>query len=291
MTIRNAFEQYVKSLSSVYEKAEAESITRLLFEERAGLDSAAIITLGNETMSEAKANDLAWKLIRLMKGEPVQYVLGYCYWFGLKLKVNKHVLIPRPETEELVEWVIQEEGKNSSQKHRDIEKKNILDIGTGSGCIAIALKKNLRDTDVTAVDISEDALTVARGNAADSGVSVNFITGDIINPHFSDGDSSFDIIVSNPPYIMESEKSTLHTNVIGYEPKEALFAPDEDPLIYYKAIIRFANRHLMNGGRLYFEINPVFAEQLILLLTAGQFNHAEVKSDLSGKPRMLMAIR
>lgn len=291
MTIRNAFEQYVKSLSSVYDKSEAESIARLVFYERAGLNSAAIITRGDETMSEVKANDLAWKLIRLMKGEPVQYVLGYCYWFGLKLKVNKHVLIPRPETEELVEWVIQEEEKDSSQKHSGTDKRRILDIGTGSGCIAIALKKNLQDTDVTAVDISEDALTVARGNAAENGASVNFILGDIVNPHFSDEDSLFDMIVSNPPYIPESEKSTLHTNVIGYEPKEALFAPDEDPLIYYKAIIHFATRHLINGGRLYFEINPVFAEQLILLLTAGQFNHAEVKSDLSGKPRMLRAIR
>jgi release factor glutamine methyltransferase len=291
MTIRNAFEHYVKSLASIYDKAEAESIARLLFEERIGLDSAAIITRGDETMSEVKANDLAWKLIRLMKGEPVQYVLGYCHWFGLKLKVNKHVLIPRPETEELVEWVIQEEGKKTSQKHRGIEKRRILDIGTGSGCIAIALKKNLQDTDVTAVDISEDALTVAWGNAAECGASVYFIMGDIVNPHFSDGDSSFDIIVSNPPYIPESEKSTLHANVIGYEPNEALFAPDQDPLIYYKAIIHYATRHLINGGRLYFEIHPVFAEQLILLLTTAQFNNVELKCDLSGKPRMVRAIR
>jgi len=279
MTVRNAFEQYVKSLSSVYERGEAEVIARMMFEERAGLRSADIFLRGDESMNEVKANDLAWKLLRLMKGEPTQYVLGFCYFYGMKLRVNKHVLIPRPETEELVEWIINENKSGKGLK--------ILDIGTGSGCIAIALKKNLPQAEVSALDISEDAMKLAKENAELSGASVNFIHGDILDSQLRIAGSRFNIIVSNPPYIIESEKSSLHKNVLDYEPHEALFVSDESPLTFYAAIINFADLHLSEGGVVYFEVNPLFADAIASLLRDKKFSGIQVKQDLSGIKRMV----
>ena len=285
MTIRNAFEQYVKSLSSIYEKKEAESISLLMFEERVGLTKSDLILRGEESMSEVKANDLTWKLLRLMKGEPVQYVLGYCYWFGMKLKVNKHVLIPRPETEELVEWIIKE-----NQTRGDLK---ILDIGAGSGCIAIALKKNIPTSEVFAMDISKDALQVARENAEQNQAEVSFIFDDILYPK-SDHSSSpiqYSLIVSNPPYVPESEKPGLHENVLNFEPAAALFVPNTNPLIFYNAIIEFATRHLAVNGELFFEVNPFYATDVAKQLQSNGFSQSEIRTDLSGKYRMIRASR
>jgi release factor glutamine methyltransferase len=291
MTIRNAFEQYVKSLSAVYDHEEAARIAQWLFEERAGLTGVDIITRGDETLSEVKANDLTWKLLRLMKGEPVQYVLGICDWFGMRLKVNNHVLIPRPETEELVEWILDEERKFPAYKQRESRAIRVLDIGTGSGCIALALKMNLADAEVTALDISEAALEVARDNASEHSLSIHFVKGNILGLQSELAGSVFDLIVSNPPYVTASEKESVQRNVNGYEPHVALFVPDENPLLFYDAIISYASLHLSKEGKLYFEINPVYAEQLILHLTGSGFSQTELRTDLSGKPRMLKASR
>ncbi|MFI5134986.1 MAG: peptide chain release factor N(5)-glutamine methyltransferase [Chitinophagales bacterium] len=279
MTIGNAFEHYVKSLSSIYDKNEAESIAKMMFEERAGLKSNEIILRGDEPMNEVKANDLAWKLLRLMKGEPVQYVLGYSYFYGMKLKVNKHVLIPRPETEELVEWIVNE---NKSRKGL-----RILDIGTGSGCIAIALKKNFSDAEVFAMDISEEALKLAIDNAQMNSAEINFVLRDVLNRQFEIGNSKFDIIVSNPPYVLISEKSSLHKNVIDYEPHEALFVPHDDPLIFYRAIVEFSKSNLEAGGKLFLEINSSKAKAIEKLLSENSFRKVEIRMDLSGNERMI----
>src|SRR6185295_18749933 len=186
MTIGNTFEYYVKSLSSLYEKNEAESITQFVFEEVLNISKSQLIIRTDETITEVKANDLAWKLMRLMKGEPVQYVLGYAHFFGMKLKVNKSVLIPRPETEELVEWIIEENKKKSSLR--------ILDIGTGSGCIAIALKKKMRDAAVYAIEISEDAIRVAEENARQQLVEIEFIKTDILTQVSDIKIQNFDLV-------------------------------------------------------------------------------------------------
>jgi release factor glutamine methyltransferase len=291
MTIKNVFDHYVKSLSSLYEKSEAENISHWVIEDLLRITKAEMLLHGEEAISEVKANDLAWKLMRLMKGEPVQYVVGYTFFYGLKLKVNKSVLIPRPETEELVEWMLEDEKKKFPQKHRGAEKIKILDIGTGSGCIAIALKKNLPFADVYATDISEDALKVARENGTVNSVEINFLHHDILAHDSRLSIHDFDILVSNPPYIPQSDKSSLHKNVVGNEPHLALFAPDSDALIFYKAILQFAQHHLSKNGILYFEINPDKTEEVDTLLSTHGFKNNELRIDLSGKKRMIRTKR
>ena len=287
MTIKNVFDHYVKSLSSLYDGGEATAITNWILEEELGIVRAELSTRGEEQINEVKANDLAWKLMRLMKGEPVQYVLGYTFFHGLKLTVNKSVLIPRPETEELVEWILDDLKKVSPQGHGSTEK--ILDIGTGSGCIAIVLKKTFPEAEVYAMDVSERALNVARENAERNQSGINFYKDDILSPKSEIGNPKFEIIVSNPPYVLPSEKESLHKNVLDFEPHEALFVPEDDPLIFYKAILDFASINLAENGCLYFEVNTLYVQKLAKLLRAKKFQSVEVRNDLSGKERMVKA--
>ncbi|MEO5673375.1 MAG: peptide chain release factor N(5)-glutamine methyltransferase, partial [Chitinophagales bacterium] len=226
MTIKNVYDHYVKSLAFLYEKSEAQRISQWVIEDILGINKTQIFLRSEEKVSELKANNLAWKLMRLMKGEPVQYVTGYAYFYGLKIRVNKSVLIPRPETEELVEWIISEE-KNRNEL-------SVLDIGTGSGCIAIALKKNLPLAKVYGMDISGKALLVAGENAEVNNTEVSFVNEDILHFRSKLARPAFNIIVSNPPYIPQKEQSSLHKNVLSFEPHEALFVPDDDPLLFYK---------------------------------------------------------
>ncbi|HYV93314.1 MAG TPA: peptide chain release factor N(5)-glutamine methyltransferase [Chitinophagales bacterium] len=288
MTIKDVFDHYVQSLSSIYVKSEALAISQWVMEDRLEIKRTEILLHGEEIISEVKANDLAWKLMRLMKGVPVQYVLGYTFFHGMKLKVNKSVLIPRPETEELVEWIISEEKNKSGLK--------ILDIGTGSGCIAIALKKYLSKADVYATDISDDALNLAKENASTNSVEINFLHHDIRthDSRLTTHDSrltthDFDVLVSNPPYIPEGDKPSLHQNVLSYEPSLAMFVPDNDALVFYKAILQFAQHHLNKDGTLYFELNPDKAEEAASLLSTHGFKNPELRIDLSGKKRMIKA--
>jgi len=290
MTIKNVLDHYVKSLSSLYDGGEAVAISQWVVEDRLGISRTEISLRGGEIISEVKANDLAWKLMRLMKREPVQYVLGYAFFHGLKLKVNKSVLIPRPETEELVEWILVDERRNQPQRRRGAEKLKILDIGTGSGCIAIALKKNLQHAEVSAMDISEKALEIARENAKVNEVEVNFFQSDILTSDLRLPTSDFNIIVSNPPYILPSEKNSLHKNVLDHEPHEALFVPENDPLIFYKAILNFAEQSLSTNGGLYFEVNNSFAQQVASMLREKNFFEVEIRKDLSGKERMVKGL-
>lgn len=214
-------------------------------------------------------------LSRLQQHEPIQYILGGTEFYGLSFKVNKHVLIPRPETEELVEWVL------SATTDKDL---SILDIGTGSGSIPIALAKNLAKAQLTGVDISEKALNVAKENAAQNQVKVNFKTYDILNP--GPWAEKFDIIVANPPYIPVEEKSKMQSNVLDYEPQQALFVQDKTPLIFYRKILDFAQTHLHKNGQVYLELNEFLKDDLNKLFNSYLPNKIYFKNDIHQKTRM-----
>jgi release factor glutamine methyltransferase len=214
---------------------------------------------------------------RINQSEPIQYILGETEFYGRKFKVNKNVLIPRPETEELVDLIIKE---NKKQK-----KIKVLDIGTGSGCIAITLAKELPEAEVCALDISKDALKTANENALMNNAKVDFSHADIIqNLKFKL--QNLNIIVSNPPYVRESEKKQMHTNILEHEPFTALFVKDEDPLIFYKSIILFAKQHLVENGKCYFEINEKFGQETIALFAENNFSEIRIIKDLQNKDRI-----
>jgi release factor glutamine methyltransferase len=215
----------------------------------------------------------------LVAGRPIQYITGKAWFMGEAYTVNEHVLIPRPETEELVDWVIE---------YAEIKGKTlrILDIGTGSGCIAIALKKALPEAIVSAIDISTNAIKIAEGNAAALKADIEFITLDILNTAFLPG--QYDVIISNPPYIPINEMKNMELQVTDHEPNIALFVPDEDPLVFYKAIARLAKLHLSSNGQLFFEIHYDQGDAMIQLLDEMHF-HAELRSDLFEKDRMIRA--
>jgi release factor glutamine methyltransferase len=223
-------------------------------------------------------------LTRLQTGEPVQYILGHTEFYGLIFKVNPSVLIPRPETEELVEWVL-----NSKVKNQKSKVTTILDIGTGSGCIAISLKKNLPEAKVSAIDISTDALQTAKQNAELNEVDVNFIHQDILNINPEIEIPNSEIIISNPPYVTLHAKTRMHTNVTDFEPHTALFVPENDPLIFYKAIADFAIENLIPNGLLFFEINENLGKKTVAMLESKGFKNVELRTDMSGRDRMIKA--
>lgn len=287
MTIRHIYDHYVKVLTPLYDKGEAEAITNWVFKERLGITKTGLLLQGNESVSEVKANDLAYKLVRLMKGEPVQYVLGHAFFMGLKFKVNRHVLIPRPETEELVDWIVRE--------HQDKNTFNILDIGTGSGCIAITLKRFLPQCSVQAVDISAEALKVALENASLNETAVDFSQMDILQAGLITPservpvEKRFHIIVSNPPYIPSSESVTMPKNVTDFEPPLALFVDDVSPLQFYRAIAAFGKHALLPGGFVYVELHETMASRAAALFEEYGYQQVIIRKDLQGKERMLKA--
>ncbi|MGB3074805.1 MAG: peptide chain release factor N(5)-glutamine methyltransferase [Chitinophagales bacterium] len=289
MTFRHVFNHFVKSLTPLYDKQEAENITSWIFEEQLGISKTALAIREQETISEVKANDLAYKLVRLLKGEPVQYVLGNTVFYGLKFKVNKKVLIPRPETEELVDWIIKDQTVS--------QPINLIDIGTGSGCIAIALKKNLTHANVLAIDISTEALEVAWENARLNETVVDFFQYNILNASEEEAPETFlqgknfNVIMSNPPYIPQTEISEMHRNVVQFEPHLALFVPDADPLIYYKAIAAFAVGRLLTDGFIYVELHENKADEVTEVFRSHGFQSITIRADMQGKQRMLKAGR
>ncbi|MBX7107689.1 MAG: peptide chain release factor N(5)-glutamine methyltransferase [Chitinophagales bacterium] len=287
MTIRHVFDHYVKSLTRLYDKSEAENITHWIFEERLSLSKAGLLLRENDIISEVKANDLAWKLVRLLKGEPVQYVLGGTSFYGMQLHINKNVLIPRPETEELVDWII----KDNQTKG----PVNILDIGTGSGCMAIALQKQLNQSTVSAIDISGEALAVASDNAQQLEAEILFKQVDFLSlmqdnePEAAWPANRYHIICSNPPYIPESEQQQMPDNVVRFEPHIALFVPDHDPLVFYKAIAAFGAKWLMPEGFIYVEMHENMTDQVSAVFYQHGYQQLQVKTDMQGKRRMLKA--
>ncbi len=282
-TIKDVFERYKQGLDKIYETNEIEAITLLVINEVCNFSKAKIKAFPETELSNQQVERLNNILTKLQTGRPVQYILGKTEFYGLPFNVNPSVLIPRPETEELVEWALESVGS------RQLAVGSLLDIGTGSGCIAISLKKNLPGFKVSAIDISEDALQTARSNAALNNVDIEFIEADILNPksHISHLTSHISIIVSNPPYVTLHDKTQMHTNVTDFEPHTALFVPENDPLVFYKAIADFALKHLSKNGLLFFEINESYGEETVQLLHNKGFNNIELRKDMSGRDRMI----
>jgi release factor glutamine methyltransferase len=270
-------------------EGEAKTIALMLLEKVAGLPAEkALIAAGKDLL--CRRQSLLELAARISKGEPVQYVLGEADFRGMTLKVKPGVLIPRPETEELVNWIVEE---TSSLKP---QASNLLDIGTGSGCIAIALAKKLENAKVEAWDVSEEALQIAQENATRNGVSVKLKKVDVLSNHnLNDnldlGCDSFNVIVSNPPYICEEEKEGMEKNVLEHEPSVALFVPNEDPLLFYRKIGALALQLLGEGGLLFFEINRRFGKEVVALLQEMGYREVELRQDLFGNDRMVKAIK
>lgn len=277
-TVKESFQHFQHLISTTYEADEARSISQMVFKEILGYDTIQLILNENELIPAALFEQLDQIAFLINENQPIQYILGYEEFMGMNFKVNPAVLIPRPETEELVEWIIKD------SKHQN--HLSILDIGTGSGCIAISLKKNLPFATVNAIDISEDALKIASQNAKQNQCDVHFTTIDILTQSLT---SLFDVIVSNPPYVLETEKLQMHRNVLDFEPSTALFVTDSDPLLFYKRIASLAYIHLNVGGCIYFEINESFAEQTLALFSDELWVEKESRKDFRGKDRFVKA--
>lgn len=269
-----------RTLEPLYGNGEARAITDYVLDVCFGLSKADIMCGAVEEMTAEKTAELNKIFGRLTEGEPVQYVLGRAEFSGRWFNVRPGVLIPRPETEELCAWITADSKASGSQK--------VLDIGTGSGCIAITLQLDMPESKVTAWDISADALDVARENAQQLGANVNFVKQDALN---AKPEGEWDVIVSNPPYICEKEKKDMAVNVLEHEPHTALFVPDADPLLFYRAITRLAVQTLSKGGRLYFEINPIYADDTCRMMRAEGMTAVELRSDMYGKQRMAKGIK
>lgn len=270
------YEEFWKPLTAIYEAGEAKAIARLVMEVRFGLSITDVVC--EKTGDDAEMQALQQ---RLLTGEPVQYILGEAEFGGRTFHVEPGVLIPRPETYELCQWIM-EEGRGVKEEER---KTSILDIGTGSGCIACTLAAELPSTQITAWDISDVALRIAAENAKRTNAHISFKKVDILNPQFPILHSQFDIVVSNPPYICNKERATMERNVLEHEPALALFVPDNDPLLFYRAIARYAAKALRPGGTLYFEINPLYVNEMKQMLSEEGFSHTEIRNDQFGKQR------
>ena len=256
-------------LTALYGEREARQIARIVVMELGGL---CLTDLVAEPDKELGIDELDRIIGELTAGRPLQYVLGHTEFYGLDFQVREGVLIPRPETEELVRWIAESPAPDNPA---------VLDVGTGSGCIAVTLARLIPESRITAVDISEKALSIARENARRLDAKVDFRQGDALGELFPGQREQFDLIVSNPPYIPRSEKASIRVNVTGYEPAEALFVEDGDPLIFYRAIARNARRLLRPGGRLYFEIHENFADETLRMLTREGFPDTAVRRDLN----------
>lgn len=276
-----------QELDALYNPNEVSSFFNWLIEHYLHLKPLVMIMNPEYTVTKSEEQPLFEALSQLKLNKPIQYIIGSTEFYGLSFLVNEHTLIPRPETEELVSKVLADHSSRSNDS-----KLTILDIGTGSGCIAVTLAKHLSDAHVTAIDISEDALKIAKQNAILNEVNVSFLKGDILK--FDDvilDQAPFDVIVSNPPYVRNSEKSEIRPNVLDHEPHQALFVNDNDPLVFYRSICEFAVNHLKPKGILYFEINEYLGQDMVELVESYEFQNIELIKDMAGKDRMLKAIR
>lgn len=281
---------FIQELSSLYDEKEIESFFYIILEQfhnKKRIDLAL-----NPEMEMDALQLLRWETVlsELKKEKPIQYILGETEFYGLRFLVNENTLIPRPETEELVEWILE-----ITNYELEITNLKIVDIGTGSGCIAISLAKNLQNAEVSAIDISEKALATANKNAEINGVNVNFINVDILNvTDLSELPSSnfhlptsIDIIVSNPPYVRNLEKAEIKPNVLEFEPHLALFVDDNDALLFYRKVAQLAQKNLSENGKLFFEINQYLGKETVELLENLGFRNVELKKDIYGNDRMI----
>jgi release factor glutamine methyltransferase len=280
MRIKQYRTQFIKELSPFYDAYEAESFFYLILEDKHRLRQIDLAL--NHELNFSENDFTVWNslLNQLKKEVPIQYLLGKTSFYGLDFEVNENVLIPRPETEELVEWIINENSKTDKTK-----KIKILDIGTGSGCIAISLAKNLPNAEVYGIDVSKKAIETAKRNAINNNVDVTFVFLDILETDILA--CNFDIIVSNPPYVRNLEKVEIKKNVLDYEPHLALFVEDNDALIFYRKIATLAKNSLLENGQLFFEINQYLGKEMTDLLEKMDFKNIELKKDIYDNDRMM----
>ncbi|MES2411262.1 MAG: peptide chain release factor N(5)-glutamine methyltransferase [Bacteroidota bacterium] len=286
MLLKDYRETFKKELLPIYDEQEIESFFYIILEKLHRLKRIDLALNPERIMDGSHLKH--WKSIvsDLKIQKPIQYILGETEFYGLHFFVNESTLIPRQETEELVEWIIKEQARAKKQETR----VRILDIGTGSGCIAVSLAKNISDSEVTAIDVSGKALAAAKKNALLNEVEINFIQADILkveNLTFDFRLSTFDLIVSNPPYVRNLEKSEIKPNVLEYEPHLALFVEDTDALLFYRKIAQLAKKNLNPNGKLYFEINQYLGKETVQLLEDLGFRNAELKKDIYGNDRMI----
>ena len=309
MLLKEIKDIFHKELGGLYPKEEIDSFFYSCIEHYLQLERFILAIQPGITLTQEEEQPLFEALTELKTEKPLQYILGTAHFMDLELQVDENVLIPRPETEELVQWILDdfrfqksevrdqkgEEFKLDAERSRSVistplndHSLRVLDIGTGSGCIAIALAKYLPNAKVYALDVSEGALRVAQKNAEANEVDITFLHRNILNPELElESELAFDVIVSNPPYVRELEKEKIQKNVKDFEPDTALFVSDEDPLLFYRAIIDFAEKHISENGMLYFEINQYLAEETKALFNSRNFSEIELRKDMFGNDRML----
>ena len=279
-TSRKLSEQIIDGLRVRYDLPEAQALTRLILEAVCRIELADVVVNKTLHLDAEKEDDIRDIIRRLLNDEPIQHILGFTWFRDRKFKVDRHVLIPRQETEELVELIVKENPEPGLR---------LLDIGTGSGCIAISLSIEMKTPEVHACDVNAETLEVARLNAQTNKADVNYFCTDILQqfPPVRD----LDLIISNPPYVMESEKSGMDRNVLDFEPGEALFVPDDDPLVFYRKITEWSKINLKKGGKLYFEINESLGSEIEDMLRSFQFIDIVITPDINGKERFARACR
>lgn len=310
MTLNEAGIKIIDKIKDIYDPDEAKVLAQLTVSYICHISRTQLLAEKQKQLTLRQEASINLVLDELITGKPLQYILGETEFYGLRLKVTPAVLIPRPETEELVDWVLKEAESGELRRRHEKEERgkggeNILDIGTGSGGIAIALKKHLPIAEVSALDISIEALEIARYNAVLNKTRVNFFLQDILHPasgsvltihnpiltaQYSQPNTQYSIIVSNPPYITHSEKEEMHKNVLEHEPHTALFVPDHDPLLFYRAVAGFAQDHLTESGLLFLEINETLADETVSVLIDKGFKNIELRKDIRGKDRMIKAM-
>jgi len=276
MNITEIRKYIISSISNVYEANEAESISYLIFEDVLKRSKTDIILKGADLVTIDETDKISKIIEELKNNKPIQYILGYADFYDLKFAVNEYTLIPRQETEILVNEII--------KYNKQFKNIKIIDIGTGTGCIAISLAKNI-NANITALDISNEALQIAQNNAKMNNVSLNFLNLNILENNLN-SDFLFDVIVSNPPYVTNTEKQFMHENVLNYEPNSALFVDDSNPLLFYKSILQFAEKNLVTGGQIWFEINEKFGTDILELLKKHNFTNIKIIKDLNEKERI-----
>ncbi|RBQ07730.1 peptide chain release factor N(5)-glutamine methyltransferase [Pedobacter miscanthi] len=281
MNIGALEEHYKLELVPLYDREEAKSLFSLAAEQVLLLSPNKLMMQKDTEISFINEQKLLSILNDLQIGKPIQHILEEAHFYGLVFKVNEHVLIPRPETEELVDWII-----SVCSSQLTAKEFKILDIGTGSGCIPITLKKHLPNAGLSTLDVSSEAIAVAKQNAQRIGAEIDFITADVLTFQSKE---KFDVIVSNPPYIRDLEKKEMHDNVLLHEPHLALFVNDDNPLIFYKAIADFAKTNLKSNGHLFFEINEYLGKETVEMLKDKEFIDIELRKDMQGKDRMIKA--
>ncbi|NTS40503.1 peptide chain release factor N(5)-glutamine methyltransferase [Flavisolibacter sp. BT320] len=297
MKIGEAKQMLQQALEKIYDSSESSNIAQLLLEENTGYSGSEMLLKKDEALLPEKEEKLHQQLQRLLTHEPLHYVLNKAWFYGMELYVDKAVLIPRPETEELVHWIVSDVkasglpvfDKNPLQADATTQLK-ILDIGTGSGCIALALKKEIPKAEVWGCDVSEEALNVARRNGSALHIRVDFQGINFLDASQQASLPTVNIIVSNPPYIPLQDKATMQPNVVDFEPHTALFVPDNDALLFYKAIAAFAKKRLYPNGTIYLEIHEALGAAVVELFQSEGFASVELKKDMQGKERMVKVV-